>query len=156
MSFEGGAQAPPFLLDGHEQVFLFPHNFLFAFTPLAALYRGQPFPPVVGEEWSRPEEGAMISKMLCRVAFSVLLCSLLVSPAFAGQPQRSTPPAQGFLSELLKGLEALFPSFLKSGPGMDPWGGSIMAPGESGAGMDPRGSQVTSTGMLGTVMASQE
>jgi hypothetical protein len=99
----------------------------------------------------------MISKMPSRVAFSVLLCVLLVPPAFAGQPRHPAPPASGsFLSEVWQVLEGFIPSFLKSGPGMDPWGGSIANPGESGAGMDPWGAQVTSTGMLGTVTGSEE
>lgn len=97
----------------------------------------------------------MISKLLSRTAFSVLLCLLLVSPAFAAQP-RSTPPAKTLLSEIWKGLAGLLPSFLKSGPGMDPWGGSIAAPGGSGAGMNPWGGQVTSTGMSGTRTAPQD
>ena len=98
----------------------------------------------------------MISKMLSRVAFSVLLSVLLVTPAFAGQPRRPAPPASSFLSEVWRILEGFVPSFLKSGPGMDPWGGSTANPGESGVGMDPWGGQVTSTGMLGTVTGSEE
>ena len=97
----------------------------------------------------------MISKLLSRLAFSVLLCLLLVSPALAAQPRRSTPPAKTLLSELRESLEGLLPSFLKSGPGMDPWGGSTAAPGGSGAGMNPWGGQVTSTGMSGMRTAPQ-
>lgn len=98
----------------------------------------------------------MISKMLSRVAFSVLLCALLVPPAFAGQPRRSAPPAKSFLSEVWRAVTALFPEFTQSGAGMDPWGGSTASTVDSGAGMDPWGNHVTSTGLSGTGMDPRE
>jgi hypothetical protein len=99
----------------------------------------------------------MISKLLSRVAFSVLLCVLLVPPAFAGQPRRSASPANSFLSEVWQAVTALFPAFARSGAGMDPWGGgSTASTVDSGAGMDPWGDHVTSTGLSGTGMDPQE